>query len=553
MNCRGGYIVTRIPLVHAGDNLHTGALERPFSDADLHAVNVVQETAWRVNGFIVDTMWEAISRGLQVGGLEMGQPVPVPPRIEDATWAAMTADDQKLHKLARMRAHAQNATVEGRTHGVLSALTVATEMRGRERVWYPHVKDFRGRIYPGATIGPQPQGSDIQKALIMFAAGLPLGPDGLFWLAVRAAGCAGLDKLALQDRVEWTLGQRERIVATVADPFADLWWAELEEPWQFLATAHELSLAFSSENPDGFFSHLPIPLDGTCNGLQHLSAMGLDPVGAAATNLCGATGRRDVYQEVANAVTLLVDADVAAGNECALQWQGNVSRKTVKRAVMTTPYGVTNRGIRDQLLGDDLVPDVERRGVAADYLRDKILIALDNTVVGARRIMSWMQKCAEVVTRTGQPLRWHTPIGSTIQQGYQQAAIERIESLLGRINIVSDTAETPLVPRKNAAGSAPNIIHSFDAAHLSLTVNACHDAGMRSFSMIHDSYGTHACNTTELGVILRDQFVRIYQQNWLAKLRENFQQCAPAADLREPPTRGMFNIGEVRDAAFFFS
>ncbi len=35
----------------------------------------------------------------------------------------------------------------------------------------------------------------------------------------------------------------------------------------------------------GLISHLPISMDGSCNGYQHLSAMGLDPIGGRATNL----------------------------------------------------------------------------------------------------------------------------------------------------------------------------------------------------------------------------------------------------------------------------
>jgi DNA-directed RNA polymerase len=39
------------------------------------------------------------------------------------------------------------------------------------------------------------------------------------------------------------------------------------------------------DNPEEFVSHLPVPLDGSCNGLQHLAAMGRDVVGAQATNI----------------------------------------------------------------------------------------------------------------------------------------------------------------------------------------------------------------------------------------------------------------------------
>jgi DNA-directed RNA polymerase len=39
------------------------------------------------------------------------------------------------------------------------------------------------------------------------------------------------------------------------------------------------------------------------------------------------------------------------------------------------------------------------------------------------------------------------------------------------------------------------------------------DAGIKSFAMIHDSFGTHAADTDALFATVRDCFVEMYQQN----------------------------------------
>ena len=49
-------------------------------------------------------------------------------------------------------------------------------------------------------------------------------------------------------------------------------------------------------------SHLPISMDGSCNGYQHLSAMGLDPIGGRATNLMPFDDPEDIYQRVCDRV-----------------------------------------------------------------------------------------------------------------------------------------------------------------------------------------------------------------------------------------------------------
>lgn len=83
-----------------------------------------------------------------------------------------------------------------------------------------------------------------------------------------------------------------------------------------------------------------------------------------------------------------------AGNELAHEWVGKITRKVVKRAVMTTPYGVTERGIAEQLMSDGHTEGMDQRAKAATYLKNKIVVALDETVTSAKQIMAWLQAVA---------------------------------------------------------------------------------------------------------------------------------------------------------------
>jgi DNA-directed RNA polymerase len=345
------------------------------------------------------------------------------------------------------------------------------------------------------------------------------------------------------------------IDAIVADPLGttDLWAGdEIDEPWGFLATCHELSQAMSLMNPDGFVSHLPVPLDGSCNGLQHLSAMGLDPVGAQATNLAPGP-RQDVYEEVATRVRALVADDAAAGIVEAIEWVGNITRKVVKRAVMTTPYGVTDRGIRTQLINDGHVPDGDQTRELADYLGDKLVVALGQTISKGKEIMSWLQSSAFALAEAGRPFDWTTPTGSRVRQAYRVVQKHQVQTLVGRVVLLEEIDGGALNARKQALGAAPNFVHSFDAAHLSMTVNACHQEGMRSFAVVHDSYASHAQNTTTLARVLREQFVSIYKDDWLHLTHAEMLAFAPGVGIAPPPSRGEFDITQVRDAEFFFA
>lgn len=120
-------------------------------------------------------------------------------------------------------------------------------------------------------------------------------------------------------------------------------------------------------------SALPIHQDGTCNGLQHYAALGGDARGAAQVNLAAADRPSDVYTHVSTAVQKEVLKDAESGHEVAMLLAGKVSRKVVKQTVMTTVYGVTYVGAREQVERQlkDLVPH-ERLWAAAAYLAKKV-------------------------------------------------------------------------------------------------------------------------------------------------------------------------------------
>ena len=562
MKASGGFVVHRAPLVRERLYRHTAILDRPVSDLDLASLNAVQATPWRINHRVLDTMLEAWNGDVPAAGLMKATTKELPDRMADAVWDGMSKEDQLVHLRARGAIHSFNASATGRQFAIVDCLTVASELRDERAIYYPHSRCFRGRIHPVPAFGPSPQGNDVAKALIEFGHGMPLGPDGLYWLLVRFANNCGHDKLPLDERMSWALDQMPLIQQTAVEPLGSPWWyatdeqggGVLDEPWQALATLLELADAMSHPGgPEAFVSHLPVAMDGACNGIQHLSAMGLDPVGARATNLCAGVERQDVYGDVAKAVNVLVNRDALEGNDIAMAWVGQVGRKTVKRAVMTTPYGVTSGGIRQQLIADGLVPEGEDRGGKAGYLRDCLVLALSETVVSAKEIMLWLQVTALRLAQAGLPFEFRTPTGSLVRQAYHTITSDRIVTLCGRLRAEQAVVDGPLDPKKCALAAAPNTIHGFDATHLSMTVNAAVVCGIADFAMIHDSYGTHAANTTRLSAVLRQTFVELYAVDRLQEIADYINGYAPHVQLEPVPVRKTFDIAQVVDAPFFFS
>ena len=556
----GGFYLERGGLVRAGLNIHSASLDNPFSEETLTAINNLQNTPWRINRAVLEIMHPAYFGGLVIGDMPPPDNPSEPPRLPDDLWESMPRDERDAYKIKRSHYYTEIAMLEGRRFAWLSKLDMATDVADEPAIWFPHSVDFRGRLYPLIS-DLSPQGDDAGKALLMFALGKPLGEEGMFWLCVRAANCytqdgdLSLDKLPMRERVEWTVRNRDRIVEAAAHPLdGSQWWTQAEEPWSFLATCFELTQAFDDQ--ENFVSHLPVPLDGSCNGLQHLAAMGRDRVGGMVTNVVPGEVRRDIYSEVATIINHRVSQDAAAGNPQAVQWLGKVGRKTVKRAVMTTPYGVTDRGIRDQLINDKHTHGMDKRGEAADYLRDCIVDALAETSLTAKQIMSWLQEIAGRLADHDIPFRWQTPTGNTVQQSYWDLTGIRVETLAGRITLEKETPESGLRKRKQRLAAAPNVIHSFDAAHCCRTINACVAIGITNFAMIHDSFGTHATDTGFLSHVLREEFARIYADNWLQRIEDYVRSYAGDIELpswKEYVTLGDLDVSQVVHAAFFFA
>lgn len=111
----------------------------------------------------------------------------------------------------------------------------------------------------------------------------------------------------------------------------------------------ELHAALTSENPLEYVSSQPVHQDGTCNGLQHYAALGGDSRGAQQVNLAAGDRPSDVYTYVGNMVETILARDAAAGEPVADILKGKISRKIVKQTVMTTVYGVTYVGAREQI------------------------------------------------------------------------------------------------------------------------------------------------------------------------------------------------------------
>jgi DNA-directed RNA polymerase len=538
-----------------------GGMEKVFS-----AVNALQDTPWRINRRIFEVFNEEWRAGGDRGGLPSRDPEPDPPK----TWLSYETpsdDELKLWKRKKTETIGRNVHTKSKRVAVSIARDIAKKFFNEPELYFVWSMDWRGRLYPVQSF-INPQSDDLGRSLIEFAEGRELGENGAFWLAVHGANCFGIDKVSFEERREWVYANAAGIRDSAKNPLdGSRFWCEAENPYQFLAFCFEWSDLIqhaTADTSDTFVSHLCVGMDGSCNGLQNFSALLRDEVGGAATNLVPGDKPRDIYQEVADVLNRIVNADAGSNDqhirENARVWQGKITRKVTKRGVMTTPYGSKRFGLRAQLHVEleKIAPNylkVDDDYPPINYLSKRLYEAIREVVIAAGAAMDWLQVAARIMSHAERPILWDSPAGFPVIQDYRVPKLQQVSTIFGGVRYQCGIErETEKIDRKRSSNAiSPNFIHSLDASHLMLTVNACRAEGITSFGMVHDSYGTHAGSIDTMNRLLRKTFIEMYSDDVFGKFRQAIIDQNPGQEVPALPPPGSLNLSEVADSCYFFA
>jgi DNA-directed RNA polymerase, mitochondrial len=553
---RGGYI-TKHPgnrLVKQANRKYHEQIRDVEMPAVYDAVNAVQSTPWRINTRLYEIVRSIWDGGGLLGGLPERNPQPVPVR-------PVTDDEDVIGRWKReaMNIYDANNKQVAQRISMSQRLWIAEKFKDEEEIFFPHALDFRGRVYPIPVGGPNPQGDDLSKALLEFARGEPITDQGAQWLAIHLANQFGQDKLPFEERVDWVFANEAMILDSARDPLdGERFWATADNPFLALAACFEWLGYF--ENGGDWITHLPIHLDGSNSGLQHFSALLRDPVGGAAVNLVPQDRPADIYSDVARLAQAKVDA---SDDENVRLWlDGKVTRKVAKRPTMTFTYSATRYGMLDQIY--QTLREIDRDGqhidgdnYAASFAMSHVLWdSIRETVIAASAAMDWLRQAARVMTKAGKPIWWTTPAGLPVLQDYPNTRRDmiRVYHQNKEMRLIVHADDKGIDGRRQANAIAPNVIHSFDAAHLMDVANRCHAQAI-DLAVVHDSFGCLASRAYEMRGILRDSFADQYSVDRLAELRDELLAQLPEefhGQLPPLPPFGDLDIEAIRRSEYLF-
>ena len=495
----------------------------------LAMLNRLQRVPYRINSRILEIANFCMERRISVGKFRAEEPTPPPPKPEP--WETAPDEEKLAYRRARTQIEDRNSALAQKNYRTAEAVFVANKYK-EEVFWIPWSFDFRGRCYPIPT-SLSPQGTDFDKSLIYFQ---EEGDVNEWWLAFQVATTYGLDKAPLQDRIDWTKNNHDLIDLIASDPEGTVdEWSQAEEPWCFLAAALEYSQCVIHKTKKT--SGLPVSVDATCSGLQHLSALALDKTAAEMVNVVPTEKPSDGYAIVAEKAKEILPKHL----------HPLMNRKLTKRTVMTTPYGVTENSARDYIRQELKGVELERGELQA-IVKAVYRFAVREVFAGPCASMVFIQKTAGTKIKEGSnTLEWFTPSGFHVIQEYRKNESQPVSTkLLGqRVQtwLNKEWEERQIDLNKARTAASPNLIHSLDASLLHLVFANWE----YPFTVIHDCVLGRSCDMDQMGKQIRDKFVEIYSQPVLQQWAESL-----GVEFDETVMQNTLNINDVQESSYFF-
>lgn len=528
------------------------------------AMNIAQSVPYRVNLQVLSAVQAARAQGIGIGmPSTKGKPKPEwrLDGIPKEQYTPREIEEFDQWKAEARQWYGDNRKRISQLRGVALALDMCEEFKNEPAIYFPTCVDWRYRLYFKSALNPQ--GSDLQKALLELGRGKALGERGLFWLKVHVATCFGYDKALFEKRAAWVDERLDLLEQMAASPFDSELFKAADSPWCMLAGVYDLVNALRSGSPSTYVSHTAVAMDATNSGGQHFSAMLRDEVGGRLTNLYweGNEEKADLYMDVKKRTDSKVRV-ASRNDETVVQaryWTENeITRAMTKRPAMTYFYSATVRSCSDYImlgaLEEGYKPLEEFSMVRlAGFLAPLMRNSIDEAMPAAAKAMQFAQKLCRTVPLENH-LQWLTQLGGLVINRY--TTTEDVRVLIASMGITKTLAYNRNYDlnnrRKAASGIAPNFVHSQDSTHLMRVILSASSYCV-DIVPIHDSLATHACDVDKMQEIIREEFYLMYEGHQpLEVLRAAAEAAGGDTSDIPSPEYGHLDLSRVLRSPFFF-
>nr|YP_010697841.1 hypothetical protein P1S03_mgp04 [Porodaedalea chrysoloma]WCF76802.1 hypothetical protein [Porodaedalea chrysoloma] len=431
-------------------------------------------------------------------------------------------------------------------------LGLANIFRNVSKFYIPVRLDYRGRIYCSSEYLNY-QSVELAKALLQFAEG-----DKVFltdtlsinYLKIFGANCFGnkIDKLSFLDRIKWVDENKDNIIHFENGELI----SKAENKLLFIAFCFEYNNFLEAETNkfNYFISKLPIQLDATCNGFQHLTLLLNDLFLSVKLNLAKSTWEdkpNDFYSFIAlkihNFFTKELEINLNLDEQtrdsyrrCSLLSTEN-NRMLFKKALMVIPYNATAFSIINYLKDQfNFIKKDEYRlknnnkimlkEIDFINLNKALNLALFKDSPKLLNLLNYFKDVAKIANKLGIFIPWTLPSGLNVQQQFFAIKKVKVKPFIYTKDLLTLQIydKNAFNMRKQLKALMPNLVHSLDAASLALLIdNYFKEDTNKNFFAVHDCFAVTCNNVGKIISLLKLSYLNIYSDsNYILKFDKEF-------------------------------
>ena len=141
---------------------------------------------------------------------------------------------------------------------------------------------------------------------------------------------------------------------------------------------------------------------------------------------------------------------------------------------MTTPYGVTPKGILGQvrdMIRERFPKRFEGPFMASKFLSDRLVEAIGEVVVQAVKTTQWLRALATILGQENKSISWTLPTGFRVTNEYREFEEHRVDTALITLQTLRHKEGALIDLKEQENGITANLVQSLDAAHLDARQN----------------------------------------------------------------------------------
>lgn len=423
-------------------------------------------------------------------------------------------------------------------------------------IYFPVKLDQRGRLYSCPDYLNY-QSNELSKALLLFAKpGIINKNDtsSIAYLKAYGANSFGgkTSKASFSYKSEWV----DKNLDNIINYDNGILLNKANDKLLFLAFCIEYKRFYEfyvNENAMEFHSHLPIQLDATCNGFQHMALLSNEDTLFKELNLVSGTKNKssdvvpsDFYSFLLHKVIDYISNKVEKGEEVDNEGKGGSykrlynfiwDRSHIKKPIMTIPYNVSSHSMK-KYLAESLVRMDYYEGNCYWYSTSEkntksmintmdlaLLVSTLKYIIGndfekIKKLTKYLKNIATLLNYLGLPITWTLPTGLTINQSYLLTKSTSITPFIySKIKLKLKVAvKGEYDQNKQIRALMPNLIHSLDATSLCLLYEQFRKSYLNGqnhvvqFFSVHDCFGTTCDKVPTLKTILASVYTDLYSR-----------------------------------------